>query len=69
MITAIVLVCTIETRSDCYTTTYGYLFDTVTQCQRHITTSLEEGVFKTTIDNQLYDLYDYRCINWNDGLV
>lgn len=69
MITALALVCAVETRTDCYTTMYAYMFDTIEQCQNHITESIEQDIFKTTIDGRLYDLYDYRCISWEDGLV
>jgi len=69
MITAIVLICTIDTHSGCYTVTYANMFDTVEACKNSIEQSLEDELFKTTLDGRLYNLYDYRCIDWNNGFV
>ena len=66
MITAIVLVCAIETNTDCYTTMYAYMFDSIDQCKNHIALSLEQHIFETTIDGRLYNLYDYR---WENGMI
>lgn len=68
MFTALVLVCNLDLTS-CYTTMYSQMFGTAEECRETIQYNKLEDIFKTTINGESYDLYDYRCVDWNSGIV
>lgn len=69
MITAIVLICSLENPSTCYTTMYSRMFNEVDECKAVIAFNKVEEIFKTTINGEEYDIYDYRCIDWQSGMI
>lgn len=69
MITAIVLICSLENPSTCYTTMYSKMFNKVEECKAVIAFNKLEEMFINTINGETYDLYDYRCIDWKSGMI
>ncbi len=69
MFTALVLVCSLEDANLCYTTMYSQMFATAEECKAVIEFNKLEEVFITTIEGVAYDMHDYRCVDWNSGMV
>lgn len=69
MFTALVLSCSINDSNICYTTMYTRMFGTAEECKAVIEFNKLEEIFITTVNGVTYDIYDYRCIDWNSGNV
>lgn len=69
MFTALVLSCSVGSADYCYTTMYSEMFATEEECRAVIEFNRLEEFFITTIDGITYDMYDYRCVDWNSGMI
>jgi hypothetical protein len=48
---------------------YSEMFATAEECRAVIEFNRLEEFFITTIDGITYDIYDYRCVDWNSGMI
>jgi hypothetical protein len=48
---------------------YSEMFATEEECRAVIEFNRLEEFFITTIDGITYDMYDYRCVDWNSGMI
>jgi hypothetical protein len=65
MVTAIVLICTVELPILCYHSVYPDMLTTTEECDTLITQYHAENRFTTVVENKLFTLSDYQCIDWN----
>jgi len=75
MFTALVLVCaatvTQPTPTECFTYQSNMMFATEEECVADLYQSYLNGAFLTLdpVNKKVYDLVDFRCVNWNEPKV
>jgi hypothetical protein len=69
MFTAIVLVCNMLYANQCFVQTSMLLFADEQSCKADIQSAITNQKFRTHIAGEIYDVKQYRCINWSERAI